>query len=62
MQTIVKTFKHNRKTICYIQQLNGTYYVKTGKPSNSNCLCWKYDNLQAAEFTANEYFNNYLKK
>ena len=32
--------------------------VCTGKPSDNCCITWSYDNIEAAEFTAKEYFDN----
>jgi len=53
-----KLFKHNRKTVCYIEQYKDKFHVKTGKPSDASCISWTYDNLNDAETTATEYFNN----
>ena len=32
----------------------------TGKPSDACCISWHYDNIEAAEFTAKEYFDNIM--
>lgn len=56
---IVKTYKYNRRTICYVSEFKGRYTVSTGKPSDAYCISWKYDNLKDAEKTAEEYIKNY---
>lgn len=59
---IIKLYKSKRnKIICYIRQQGARYDVCTGKPSDASCLCWHYDNLEAAEETAAEYVNNYMQ-
>lgn len=45
---VIKTYKQDRKIICYIKHYNGVFTTCTGKPSD-------------AEFTANEYFNNRIR-
>lgn len=35
------------------------YNVCTGKPSDSECISWSYENLDDAIVTATEFFNNY---
>lgn len=57
----IKTYKQGRNIICHITEYNGKYTTKTGKPSDINCIAWFYDNLQEAEATALEYFNNFTK-
>ena len=59
---MIKLYKNNRKTICYIKQVANGFRVCTGKPSDSSCLSWYYDNITDAERTANEYFLNYINK
>ena len=57
---IVKTYKYNRRTICYIsEESKGRYTVSTGKPSKACCTIWKYNNIKDAEKTAEEYIKNY---
>lgn len=58
---IIKTYKHNKKTVCYIKENNNIYSVCTGNPSDVSCLSWKYNDLNEAIKTANEYFENYTK-
>lgn len=53
---IIKTFRNKRKIICYITQDSERFTVSTGKPSDMECLSWKYDNLVEAEATAHEFF------
>ena len=55
---IVKTYKKGRVIICYITYYNGVFSACTGKPSDACCISWKYNNLEDAEFTAKEYFDN----
>lgn len=56
---IVKTYRHNRRTVCYITERNGVYTVKTGKPSDTYCIAWCYNNLPDAMITAAEYLENW---
>lgn len=57
---IIKTYKNKRRIICYIiQTAAGAFKVCTGKPSDSECISWKYNTLEEAESTAEEYFINY---
>jgi hypothetical protein len=35
---IIKTYKFNRKTRCYIKFCNDLFYVNTGKPSDRTCI------------------------
>lgn len=63
---VIKQYQSDGKTLCYITYSNGEYTsfkdeykVKTGKPSDTNCLSWKYDNISDAEKTAQEYADNY---
>lgn len=56
---IFKTYKQNRKIVCYIEKTeSGLYKVKTGKPSDSACISWTYNTLAEAEATAQEYHTN----
>lgn len=55
---IIKLYKNGRRIICRIEYWNSKYYVMTGKPSNGCCISWVYDNLEEAELTAQEYYNN----
>lgn len=56
---IIKKYTKNRKIICYIAKRdNDKFVVCTGKPSDISCIAWTYDNIEDAEFTANEYFIN----
>lgn len=59
---VIKLYKNNKKTVCYIRfyEKTNTYIVCTGKPSDVSCLSWEYDNLASAENTANEYVCNLL--
>lgn len=59
---IIKTYKKGRRIICYITHYNGVFSTCTGKPSDACCISWKYDNLEDAEFAANEYLNNVTEK
>lgn len=59
---ILKTYKSGKRIICYITFFNGTFSTCTGKPSDAECICWKYDNLEEAKKTANEYFLNRTQK
>lgn len=56
---IVQTLKSNRKIVCYIKQFDDIFIVCTGKPSDISCISWQYDNIEEAQKTANEFFNNY---
>ena len=51
-------FKNKGKIICYIKHYEDKHVVCTGKPSDPSCISWTYDNKEAAEFTAKEYFDN----
>ena len=55
---IQKLYKKGRRIICYIKQSGDKFIVCTGKPSDDCCITWSYDNIEAAEFTAKEYFDN----
>lgn len=60
---MIKLFKYKNKIVCYIRKVSDSnFIVCTGKPSDSSCLAWHYNNASAAEFTACEYFNNYINK
>lgn len=59
---VIKRFKHNKRTVCYIEQQREKFYVKTGNPSDVSSMAWIYDNYEDAEFTANEFFNNFTMK
>ena len=54
-------FKKGRRIICYIDIMPEKIEVKTGKPSDATCICWKYqpDELERAKATATEFSNNY---
>lgn len=56
---MIKLYKNNKKIICYIKRAGAGFRVCTGKPSDSCCLSWYYNNITEAEHTANEYFLNY---
>lgn len=58
---IIKLFKRNRKIVCYIEHSYNHFNVHTGKPSDSFCIGWTYENLEDAMNTATEYFENYTK-
>ena len=54
--------KYGKKTICYIDEYdNGTFKVKTGKPSDAVCISWTYESRENAVATAVESFNNYTQ-
>lgn len=59
---IIKEYKNNKKTICYISKINyagkDIFFVSTGKPSDKSCISWRYDSLDKAINTALEYFEN----
>lgn len=55
---VTKLYKKGRRIICYIKQSGGEFIVCTGKPSDACCISWHYDNIESAEFTAKEYFDN----
>lgn len=62
---IIKEYKNNKgKTICHITNIKMNnkdfYFVRTGKPNDSQCLVWKYENLEQAKATAEEYYNNII--
>lgn len=59
MKTSEILYKKGNKIICYITYSSNKYSVCTGKPSDSHCLSWNYDNLESAKITATEYFTNY---
>lgn len=52
------TYKKYNKIICYIKICENNFYVNTGKPSDTTCISWKYNNIEDAKKTAEEYFNN----
>ncbi|MFR3694912.1 MAG: hypothetical protein ACLTW0_01860 [Alistipes ihumii] len=55
--------KYGKKTICYIDEYdNGTFKVKTGKPSDAVCISWTYESRKNAVATAIEFFNNYTQR
>lgn len=54
----ITLFKQDRKVLCYIRHYENKHIVCTGRPSDITCISWQYDNLQDAEKTAKEYFNN----
>lgn len=59
---ILKTYKHNRRVVCYIEQTSsGHFKACTGKPSDASRIAWIYNTLEEAETTAKEYFNSYTK-
>ena len=59
---IVKTYKHNRRVVCYIEQTtSGEFKTCTGKPSDATRIAWTYNTQAEAEATAQEYFNNYTQ-
>ena len=58
MRTILTTYKHKGKIICYIKHYENKHVVCTGKPSDISCISWNYTNLIEAKATANEYFQN----
>ena len=54
--------KYGKKTICYIDEYdNGTFKVKTGKPSDAVCISWTYESRENAVASAVESFNNYTQ-
>lgn len=58
---LVEVYKKERKIICYIKQNANGFIVCTGKPSDASCLSWQYNNIQEAQKTAKEYFNNFTQ-
>ena len=58
---IIKLFKKNRKIICYVFKDSKGFHTFTGKPSDSVCVGWDYENLRDAMKQAKEYFNSYIK-
>jgi hypothetical protein len=56
---VIKYFRCNRIIVCYIRKNGAKYNVCTGKPSDSECISWSYENLDDAIVTATEFFNNY---
>lgn len=59
---IIKTYKHNHRVVCYIEQTqSGQFKTCTGKPSDTSRIAWTYNTLKEAEATAQEFFNNYTK-
>ena len=59
---LLKKYTYKKRIICYTEEYKGIYSVKTGKPSDTSCLSWQYDNLEDAKKTASEYFDNYINK
>jgi hypothetical protein len=57
---MTKLYKYKNRVICYIMQSGDVWRVCTGKPSDRECLAWKYNNYAEAEKTAVEYYNNYI--
>jgi hypothetical protein len=57
-----KTYKYNKKIICYIVKINNKFTVKTGKPSDNNCIAWDYDNEQQAIESALDYCDKVINK
>ena len=43
---IIKMLRNKRKIICYITRDAEKYTVSTGKPSDGECISWKYDNFE----------------
>ena len=58
---IIKLFKKNRKIVCYVFKDSKGFHTFTGKPSDSACIGWSYDNIKDAMKTAEEYFENYTR-
>ena len=58
---IIKLFKKKRKIICYVFKDSKGFHTFTGKPSDTCCIGWSYNNLKDAMNTAKEYFENYTK-
>lgn len=59
---ILKTYKHKRRVVCYIEQTQaGQFKTCTGKPSDASRIAWTYNTQAEAESTAQEYFNNYTQ-
>ena len=56
-------FKKGRAIICYIDIMPEKIRVRTGKPSDSCCISWKYlpSELEQAKATATEFFDNYTR-
>lgn len=62
-ENVIQTFKHKNRIICYIiRNQSGTYETRTGKPSDATYIGWKYETFEDAQFTAKEYFSNYLNQ
>ena len=59
-KNIIKEYKKGCVTICYIQKEKDLYIVRTGKPSDSCCISWRYNDLDEAIFTAQDYYGNYI--
>ena len=56
-----KLIKSGKKIVCYIEcyEDKNKYIVKTGKPSDTSCCSWEYNNLIEADMTAIAYMVNY---
>jgi hypothetical protein len=61
---IVQTYKHKNRIICYIRKnlSKGTFSACTGKPSDTICISWNYPTIEEAQFTAQEFYNNFTLK
>ena len=58
---MIKLFKKKRKIVCYVFKDAKGFHTFTGKPSDSSCIGWTYNNLKDAMNTAEEYFENYTR-
>ena len=58
---MIKLFKKKRKIVCYVFKDSKGFHTFTGKPSDSSCIGWTYNNLKDAMNTAEEYFENYTR-
>ena len=57
---VIKTFKINRKIVCYIKKYSDNdYRFCTGKPSDRTCLSAFCKSLDQAEYEARCYLNQY---
>jgi hypothetical protein len=56
MGTILIKAISNKKIKAYVKQCGENFTVKTGKPSDPNCISWSYNNFEEAKKQPNRLY------